>query len=196
MARLEEVSRHPFISKGVRYLDIGILAFSMPRDLNIFTTACLEKLDDMKTNYDRLLRSCSRRSCGPRVSDRWQARKIQELQTAENLIMGLLPVQAMEDHKTEDKFWVDRIVAMAYGEYQQRHLQDRLVVETGAFAEALATAEARMPLARKECVGDEWHLDSPAGCSHCRSWLTTSSEPEEIVECLANILERSLDIKF
>lgn len=194
MERLGEVSRHPFISKGVRYLDIGSVGFSKPKNLDDFALVCHGKLEDMKTNYRRLLRSCSLRSCNLRISYRWHAGKLQEMQIVENLISGLHLAQTMGDYRSTDKVWTDRIIGMAYEKYQQRHLQDRSVVETGAFAEAVREAEARMPLAKSECVADEWCLDSPVGCSHCHLWFTKSSKPEDIAECLAKILERSMDV--
>lgn len=196
MGRLEEVSRHPFISKGVRYLDIGSVGFSKPKDLDEFALACHEKLEDMETKYRRLLRSYSLRSCNLRAPYRWQAGKLQELQIVETLISGLQLVQTMEDCRSTDKVWTNRIISMAYEKYQQRHLHHRSVVETGAFAEAVRKAEARMPLAKSECVADKWCLHSPAGCSHCHSWFTMSSEPEDIAECLVKILERSMGVMF
>lgn len=150
----------------------------------------------MKENYEHLLRSCSLRSCHSGTSDRWLAGKLQELQNVERLTSELKPVEVMDAHRSIEKFKTDRIIVMAYERYLQRYIHDRSVVETGALAEAIRKAKERMPLAKAECVADEWCLDSPAGCSHCRSWFTTSSEPEETAECLAKILERSLDVMF
>lgn len=191
MARLEEVSHHPSISKGVRYLDIGCLGLSVPGNIDIFTTACRCKLQDMRDNYECLLKISH-----PAASDRWFADKLLEMQNVERLTSELEPVQVMGAHRSVEKVKTDRIIAMAYEKYLQRYIHDRFVVEAGTFAEAISKAKASMPWAEMECVADEWCLNSPAGCSHCHTWFTTSSEPGDVAGCLAKTLERSLDVLF
>lgn len=200
LARLEAVSRHPLISKGVRFIDLGIISLPVQKHRDGFAKACLDALHDFERIYARRMSqssvltanliSCKRRR--PEIIKNLHS-DLQHLDnTVRNIAAADMLMQSPAGRAGARRVSMNDIFALAYEEYRQRYLQQRAMVEDGSLIQRIAMAVARMPLADYLCVSDRWSYDAecrPAG------WFTVSEEPLHIASALAQLVEQSDEAK-
>ncbi|KAK3986695.1 hypothetical protein QBC44DRAFT_134177 [Cladorrhinum sp. PSN332] len=148
LARLEEISHHPTISKGVRTVRIGLHFYHGPlcQDINHFVQFYANKLERLAEE--------SRRD---RHNNEHRDKMAEAIAASWRRFLDGSPAE-----QSGDSFHHEALRAM-YCEYRKRYEQQELLKTSGRFVQAVASAMARMPRARDLDFGDDFTLESTIG---------------------------------
>lgn len=151
--RLDEISRQPCISEGVRLLDIQTVSYSRPKTAYGFFTTCLEHLEALEEK------------CRDQVNQRslsFDSKRELHMLVASIADRGALDWNSFVKKQklavragTEQVGILDTLV-MAWRKYRQRFITHRAMVEDGSLFQLMANAVARTPLVNALRMSDCW----------------------------------------
>lgn len=163
LKRLQDVSRHPLISKGVQFIQIHTTCFNseMASDLGLFTGACVDDLRGIVRHLTReLAQNEQYQRWGPgstASAETYRAAKAkcedlaEAWETLRNIhddgTAFLDPAPGILRFKTSD-------LRLVHRSYRRKWLEWNSVMRVGAFARDVAAAMARMPRAPRLCITD------------------------------------------
>lgn len=159
IARLDEVSRHPLISKGVRFMQIHVTWFSSEKSayLGVFATACIAELQWQMGRHEPLLAWDDYGF----VHQSQSARHRNRMERLKDLARTWEPLMDVHDDGTaylahppamlhEDTFELRLI----HSRYRQKWLEQESLCRDGSLFHSIAAAMARMPAADRLCITD------------------------------------------
>ena len=165
LSLLEEISQHPTISKGVRDVEIYLTFYSRELSQNFKKFVkyyAKELLDHLDAEYGTQNNFGGRRAWLEGV---WQAKNVHK---SWNRIIDPKSARIPDpwelirgDGEDEDTLWAKEedaahkaLLVEAHRDYQRLYAEQEAIRQSGALAQAVAAAMARMPLARTLDISD------------------------------------------
>lgn len=160
LAHLDQVSRHPTISKGIRALRIRTEYYSaaIAKSLGLFFSLASENLDRQLQEAEmsfEMFGTCGLNDNevqvklaleeGRRVTESW-------IELAGHFENGTLPPEHAIDNPEHESGVV--AIRRAHAKYSELYYEQEMVLRNGTFTQTIADAMARMPTAVRLCVMD------------------------------------------
>lgn len=176
LARLEGISRHPLIAKGVRTVRVIVhfYAQKLADEFAVFFPYQQQQLEYGTSQMKDLAEDPEFPWCGDaelesvaksnRILDSWE-------KLAQNIPDSSLDYQDQENI---------RVIRRAYELYRQAHLEQERILTDGSFVREVANAVARMPVARDLFVADR---DRSAAMKPA-SFVQRIEEPDLLIDSL------------
>ncbi|KAI1073881.1 hypothetical protein F5B20DRAFT_565748 [Whalleya microplaca] len=148
LARLDEISRHPLVAKGVRTVRVI---------LDVYVSKLANDFDGLFVNCQKRELAYSRRDwetpvwCRSELDDIEATTKCSHLLISWNKISQKIPDSSLADRDRENI----RLIRRAHELYRRAYLEQERMRTGGSFVQAVADAMARMPVAKFLIITDQ-----------------------------------------